>query len=398
MYTIKKEKIYNEKQEEHEECKETYEQNIKFKNTKIDISPILKDVEHCIKSGLEHKLSSFFYDFETYKQTHDEVLNLSVVKKLTNTNSVLHHTIRGMVIDHNRNADTYHDSKYNTESNSDLEVIVLKRENDYLREELIKYQKKYNVLESEPINLEIKEKKCNCVCNCNTGISDNVDIINHIFMGQHVKNIILKESTEDIVAEESEDTEESEEEEDEDTEESEEEEEEDEDTEESEEEEEAEEAQAEAEEEEAEEAQAEEEEAEEEEEETHIKLPTFPTFITKNEINKEQHIDDNVNDVETETESESEEIVIKQDEDENEDQDEKKKDEDEEEEEEEEELYEVEINGVMYVTNDDEDGNIYSYINEEVGDQVGKFKDKNATIYEGKNKGTYDKTKCKFDF
>jgi hypothetical protein len=396
MYTIKKEKIYNEKQEEHEECKETYEQNIEFKNTRIDISPILKDVEHCIKSGLEHKLSSFFYDFETYKQTHDEVLNLSVVKKLTNTNSVLHHTIRGMVIDHNRNTDTYHDSKYNTESNSGLEVIVLKRENDYLREELIKYQKKYNVLESEPINLEIKEKKCNCVCNCNTGISDNVDIINQIFMGQHVKNVILKESTEDIVAEESEDTEESEEEEeDEDTKESEEEEE-DEDTEESEEEEEAEEAQAEEEEEaeeEAEEAQAEAEEEEaEEEEETHIKLPTFPTFITKNEINKEQHIDDNVNDVETE--SESEDIVIKQDQDKDQDKDEKKK----EEEEEEEELYEVEINGVMYVTNDDEDGNIYSYINEEVGDQVGKFKYKNATIYEGKNKGTYDKTKCKFDF
>ena len=51
----------------------------------------------------------------------------------------------------------------------------------------------------------------------------------------------------------------------------------------------------------------------------------------------------------------------------------------------------------MYVSNDDEDGNIYSYINEEVGDQIGKFKDKSATIYEGKNKGTYDRTKCIFD-
>ena len=67
-------------------------------------------------------------------------------------------------------------------------------------------------------------------------------------------------------------------------------------------------------------------------------------------------------------------------------------------EEEEEELFEVEINGVMYVSNDDEDGDIYSYINEEVGDIVGKFKDKNATIFEGKNKGTYDRTKCKFKF
>ena len=205
MYTIKQEKIYKEEQEE---CKETYEQNIEFKNTKIDISPILKDVEHCIKSGLEHKLCSFFYDFDTYKTTHDEVLNLTVVKNLTNSNAALHRTISSMVVKHNRNADTYHDSK----SNEELEVIVLKRENNYLREELNKYQQKNNVLDSDPINLEIKEKKCNCVCKCNNDISDNVDIINQILMGQNVKNVILKESTKDSVAEaEEEDTEEEEE-------------------------------------------------------------------------------------------------------------------------------------------------------------------------------------------
>ena len=66
----------------------------------------------------------------------------------------------------------------------------------------------------------------------------------------------------------------------------------------------------------------------------------------------------------------------------------------EEEEEEEEELFEVKINGVMYVCNDDEHGDIYSYINEEVGDKVGNFKDKIATIFTGKNKGIYDRTKC----
>ena len=71
---------------------------------------------------------------------------------------------------------------------------------------------------------------------------------------------------------------------------------------------------------------------------------------------------------------------------------------DEDEDEEEEELYEVEINGVMYVTNDDEDGTIYSYINEEVGDKVGEFKGLVAHIYNGKNKGIYDRTKCKLNF
>jgi len=60
-----------------------------FKNSKIDISPILKDVENCIKSGLGDKLQSFFYDFETYEKTHNEVLNLTVVKNLVNHNNLL---------------------------------------------------------------------------------------------------------------------------------------------------------------------------------------------------------------------------------------------------------------------------------------------------------------------
>jgi hypothetical protein len=69
----------------------------------------------------------------------------------------------------------------------------------------------------------------------------------------------------------------------------------------------------------------------------------------------------------------------------------------EEEEEEEEELYEVKINGVMYVSNDDEDGTIYSYVDEEVGDEIGKFIGKIAHIYKGANKGVYDITKIVFE-
>jgi hypothetical protein len=122
----------------------------------------------------------------------------------------------------------------------------------------------------------------------------------------------------------------------------------------------------------------------------------MPTFPTKNEIVKENSsntvdVDVDVDDdVETETEEEEEEEEVEQKEEETE----KKEDE----EEEEEELFEVEINGVMYVCSDDEDGNIYSYIDEEVGDKVGMFKGKIANIFEGKNKGIYDRTKCKFDF
>ena len=123
----------------------------------------------------------------------------------------------------------------------------------------------------------------------------------------------------------------------------------------------------------------------------------MPTFPTKNEIVKEN----SSNTIEDEVETETEEDEEKEDEDENEDEEKEDEDENEDEEgeeEEEEELFEVEINGVMYVCNDDEDGNIYSYIDEEVGDKVGVFKGKIANIVEGENQGVYDRTKCKFDF
>ena len=49
-------------------------------------------------------------------------------------------------------------------------------------------------------------------------------------------------------------------------------------------------------------------------------------------------------------------------------------DQEEEEQEEELELFEVEIKGKTYVTNDETDGDIYDYTNEEVGEIVGSFK------------------------
>ena len=45
-----------------------------------------------------------------------------------------------------------------------------------------------------------------------------------------------------------------------------------------------------------------------------------------------------------------------------------------EEEEEELELFEVEIKGKTYVTNDETNGDIYEYVNDEVGEIVGVFK------------------------
>ena len=130
MYTIKKENIYNDE----EDCKQT-QTHTSHKN--IDISHILKDVELCIKSGLEDKLRLFFYKFETYEQMHNEVLNLTIVKNLVNNNAVLNRVINDMKYTNNhQNDDTFHDSS------AESEIIVLIRENDYLREELNKYKKK----------------------------------------------------------------------------------------------------------------------------------------------------------------------------------------------------------------------------------------------------------------
>ena len=59
--------------------------NIKNKN--IDLTSILKDVENCIRTGLSNKLDAFFYEYYKYKKTHEEVLNLSIVKELLKNNS-----------------------------------------------------------------------------------------------------------------------------------------------------------------------------------------------------------------------------------------------------------------------------------------------------------------------
>ena len=103
----------------------------------IDIKDILKDVEVCLKQGLERKISSFFDDYTMFQRTHNEVLNLSIVKKMLHVNGdECNH-------DHNehykRSETMYHDeyiiSRYETE------IETLKTENKNLSLELEKYKK-----------------------------------------------------------------------------------------------------------------------------------------------------------------------------------------------------------------------------------------------------------------
>jgi hypothetical protein len=123
-------------------------------------------------------------------------------------------------------------------------------------------------------------------------------------------------------------------------------------------------------------------------------MPTFPTAQELNKLKETNYVVSNINTNEVEK---TEEVEVEVETDANSVESENEVRTEEEEAQEEEELFEVQINGVMYVSNDDEDGTIYSYVNEEVGDEIGKFIGKVAHIYSGGNKGVYNRTKCNFN-
>ena len=127
-----------------------------IKNENIDLTSILKDVENCIRSGLSNKLDTFFYEYDKYKKTHDEVLNLSIVKELLkNSSSTPSHSSE--------------DTK--PKLDPELEMIVLRNQIIYLRTELDKYknnledqsQRQTKIVTINPeyshINLEVKEEE-----------------------------------------------------------------------------------------------------------------------------------------------------------------------------------------------------------------------------------------------
>ena len=162
------------------------------KNNKIDISPILKDVEQCIQIGLNNKLESYFCEFETYEKTHNEVLSLSVVKNLVNHNNILTRILTSSACKKEFKQEQSRDTVENSSSN--LEVSMLKQEILHLQEELSSYKNRNSGQELSTINLEIKEKQCNCACTCKKNEDINISIVNKMLLGQNVKNVILQEN------------------------------------------------------------------------------------------------------------------------------------------------------------------------------------------------------------
>ena len=96
----------------------------------IDVKDILKDVEVCLTQGLERKFSSFFDDYTMFQKTHNEVLNLSIVKKMLHVNnSECKHAHSEQ---HKRSEIMYNESII---SRYETEIENLKNENKNLSEE-----------------------------------------------------------------------------------------------------------------------------------------------------------------------------------------------------------------------------------------------------------------------
>ena len=299
---------------------------IDIRGIQFDISSVLKDVTNSIKNNLKSSFDDVFKDYELYKSTHDALLQIPFIKDMCNKNLELSLQVEILKQDHHDDEDeptitlniheTLPDEKENNHDNGgeDINKPIF---TEFLKTTKINKKQYENDFEFEivsEVEVEAEEEEEE---------------------EEEAEETDEEPEETDEEPEEIDETEESGEEEDEESQEDEEAEETDEESQEAEEtEEEAEESQEEAEEsqEEAEESQ---EEAEETEEET------------------EEEAEEEAEEGEEETEESQEEA---------------------EEAEEEEEVYEIVIKNVTYYTTNEKNGDIYSCVNEDVGEIVGKFK------------------------
>ena len=59
--------------------------NTKQQNNKINLKPLLDKVSKVLEEGLQELLNEFMNDYDLYKETHDAVINLPIVKRITKT-------------------------------------------------------------------------------------------------------------------------------------------------------------------------------------------------------------------------------------------------------------------------------------------------------------------------
>ena len=304
---------------------------IDIRGIQFDISSVLKDVTNSIKNNLKTSFDDVFKNYELYKSTHDALLQIPFIKDLYNKNSELSLQVEMLKQEH-----------YEHEEEPTITLNI---------HETLSDEKKNNHTEEDDVNKPIltdflKTNKVNQKQQSETNFE--FEIIDN----EEEEDEDNEEESQDDEEESQDDEEESQDDEEESQDDEEEEAEEEETEEEETEEEEAEEE--EAEEEEAEEEETEEEEAEEEEAE-------------EEEAEEEKAEEEEAEEEEAEEEKAEEEKA-------EEEKAEEEKAEEEEAEEEEEEVYEIVIKNVTYYTTDEKNGDIYSCVNDDVGEVVGKFK------------------------
>ena len=297
---------------------------IDIRGIQFDISSVLKDVTNSIKNNLKTSFDDVFKNYELYKSTHDALLQIPFIKDLYNKNSELSLQVEMLKQEH-----------YEHEEEPTITLNI---------HETLSDEKKNNHTEEDDVNKPIltdflKTNKVNQKQQSETNFE--FEIIDN----EEEEDEDNEEESQDDEEESQDDEEESQDDEEEEAEEEETEEEETEDEEAEEEE---------AEEEEAEEEETEEEEAEEEEAE-------------EEEAEEEKAEEEEAEEEEAEEEKAEEEKA-------EEEKAEEEKAEEEEAEEEEEEVYEIVIKNVTYYTTDEKNGDIYSCVNDDVGEVVGKFK------------------------
>ena len=346
----------------------------------IDIRPMIEDISQVMSKHITHILNGVIGEYTIYKETHDTVMGLPCVRKLQDR-------IAELEQGHPASAPTNNAAAANSHEN---EIAQLQSAIAEMNRYIIALESKVGSgggeKDEESVKLEIHEDDNSAFEGC---AADSFS------MSSTHKNVIITSSSSvdgvalDVVEEEEEENEDAEE----DTEEEEEEEavedtaaeeeeaeadaEEEEEAEEADEEEAvedaAEEATAEAaeEEEEAEEATAEADEEEEEEEEAVEEAAEEATAEAVDEEEAEEATAEAVEEEEEAAEEAVEEAI-------------EEAEEEAEEEEAEIEVSEVKIKGKTYFTTDPQNGIIYACVNDDVGDEVGVFKNGVAVFNKGK--------------
>jgi len=338
-----------------------------YYNTQIefDTTPLLNEVNLVVQSGLNKLVNQFATQYKIYEETHNGVLNLPFVKKLTNFADATKRQNYMSVLDLHSETDSDSETELNLNMNTSNNLIEQKFqcfEQSILNSYQVFTSKTTGImqqlalqiesLKNEMADLKQSIKTSHCVkpvidltMDEDDATADEeskeLDVIikqepqlePEPELEQEAKENIILEISEDTLSESNEEEEQDEEE----------------------------------------EQEEDEEEDEEEQDEQDEEEPVEQ--VQETQPQQQPDTQKQTDDVETEAEEEEEEeeeepiqsAVSKQQEDANE---------------EEEELFEIEIEDVTYCTNDEENGFIYELTSEgDVGKKVGFLKDGEATFY-----------------